>query len=206
MESPKGATPKYESMEVLIKAVDKMNSDTERIEALIEMCELLETQRDSFADFAKRQQTELKEAVKLLERSEDTVDAHEKMIQDLNHSNSEFYEHGLRKEAELNESNGKIYQLEYELKEIQKQRQIEKAQYLEMQKGANNQIEQMTIKFNNLVAMVRGVRNAQKAYFAKRKKFPINECKQEQNYSMKLEDELDNRLSTQPGANTLFHK
>lgn len=156
---PKDGKPQYDSTIELIKVVDKMNCDTERIESLIGMCETLESQRDILRDFATVQQSELRIAIEQLERSD----------------------------------------------EIQKQRQLEKEQYLIIQKAHINQIDALNIKFQNLVNAVKEMRLAQKAYFNKRKGHAITRCLEELDHSQKSEKEMDERLS-QYGENRLFTK
>jgi ribosomal protein S8 len=163
MENPKGGKPQYDSVRTLIMAVDKMNSDQERIESLLDMCETLENQRDVMRDFAQMQQSELRIAIEQLERSEAMVD------------------------------------------EIQRQRQLEKEQYLTLQKGYTNQIDLLGIKFANLIKAVKEMRLAQKVYFDKRKKgHSVTMCLAELNHSQKLEKDIDDRLSY--GENRLFTK
>jgi hypothetical protein len=76
-----------------------------------------------------------------------------------------------------------------EIARIQKERDDEKQQYFALQKGFENQIESGKIGFNNLVKRVIAMRDAQKAFFDKKRK--IGSAPVELDNSKKLESELD---------------
>ena len=85
---------------------------------------------------------------------------------------------------------------------IQNERQREKDYYLAEKKAFSdekkallNEIEADHIKIKNLVLAVKEMRAAQKAFFFKRKKSTIANCLSELEYSRRLENEMDVRLS-----------
>lgn len=154
MENIKVGKPQYDSLQTLIGELCSMPFNSDRIEALIDMCEMLESQRDVMRDFATTQQSELRAAIEQLERSEAMVD------------------------------------------DIQRQRQLEKEQYIAIQKAYTHQVDMLNIKFQNLVKSIKDMRQAQRNYFNKRKKgLSVTMCLTDLHYSQKLEKELDERLS-----------
>jgi hypothetical protein len=196
----KGFKAPFDSMKVLLNAAEMMKLGDEKISNLIDYAERLERERDQIADLAKRQQIEMKSIEDKLQAFEYEKSVAEMRLNALQHqfrelmSSYEILKNWAIEEATINaeEVRDLCQKANDEILRIQKERDDEKMQYLAVQKGFQNQLESNKIKFDNLVKRIIGVRNAQKAFFDKKKK--VGSAPQELEISKRLENDLDGYL------------